>query len=120
MAVLVSTPYMDEAARCHRVALLHEGAIIAEGSPSELASGLEHEVYEVAGGDRDELYSLLADHRAVIAASPAGARLRVVVIAGQGAQLAAEVAPRGASLRRVLPDFEDLFLARIAQHEATS
>jgi len=34
--VLVSTSYMDEAERCHRIALLHRGAIVAEGTPEEI------------------------------------------------------------------------------------
>jgi ABC-2 type transport system ATP-binding protein len=34
--VLVSTSYMDEAERCHRIALLHGGNIVAEGSPEEI------------------------------------------------------------------------------------
>ena len=117
MAVLVSTPYMDEAGRCHRVALLHEGRIIAEGAPGELASRLEEEVYEVLGGDRESLHALLSTHSAVIAASPAGARLRLVVRRGAGGALGEELRPLGASLRAVLPDFEDLFLARIARDE---
>lgn len=37
MTLLVSTPYMDEAARCHRVGLLYTGELIAEGDPRELA-----------------------------------------------------------------------------------
>ncbi|NTX16937.1 ABC transporter ATP-binding protein [Myxococcus sp. CA056] len=37
MTLLVSTPYMDEAARCHRVGLLYAGELIAEGDPRELA-----------------------------------------------------------------------------------
>jgi ABC-2 type transport system ATP-binding protein len=37
MTLVVSTPYMDEAARCHRVGLLYAGALIAEGGPRELA-----------------------------------------------------------------------------------
>ncbi len=36
MAVLVSTAYMDEAARCHRVALLHRGRVLLQGEPSAL------------------------------------------------------------------------------------
>ncbi len=40
MAVLVSTPYMDEAERCHRVTLLHEGRVVAEGRPTELVAEL--------------------------------------------------------------------------------
>ena len=39
MAVLVSTPYMDEAERCHRVGLLHQGRLIDEGDPVALARG---------------------------------------------------------------------------------
>ncbi|XXF78784.1 ABC transporter ATP-binding protein [Myxococcaceae bacterium GXIMD 01537] len=37
MTLLVSTPYMDEASRCHRVGLLYAGELIAEGPPRELA-----------------------------------------------------------------------------------
>ena len=116
MAVMVSTPYMDEAARCHRVGLLHAGRMIAEGAPAALASSLEHEVYEVLGGDRELLHARLADDASVVAASPAGARLRVVVAPGRAGALCATLAPLGAQLRRVAPDFEDLFLARVAAH----
>lgn len=40
MGVLVSTPYMDEAERCHYVVLLHEGRIVERGTPSELMADL--------------------------------------------------------------------------------
>jgi len=36
MTVLLSTPYMDEAERCHRVALVHHGRLLLEGEPSAL------------------------------------------------------------------------------------
>jgi len=36
MTVLLSTPYMDEAERCHRVALVHEGRLLLAGQPREL------------------------------------------------------------------------------------
>ena len=36
MAVLVSTPYMDEPERCDRVALVHQGRVLAEGEPARL------------------------------------------------------------------------------------
>jgi ABC-2 type transport system ATP-binding protein len=36
MTVLVSTPYMDEAERCHRVGLVHRGRLLLEGPPAEL------------------------------------------------------------------------------------
>jgi ABC-2 type transport system ATP-binding protein len=118
MAVLVSTPYMDEASRCHRVSLMHEGVMIAEGAPARLASELEFEVLEITGGEREALHALLQRAPYVVAASPAGKRLRVVLRPGAKPELAASLAQLGASARTVSADFEDLFLARVASQEA--
>jgi len=41
LTILVATPYLDEAERCHRVALMHEGAIRQMGTPAELRGGLD-------------------------------------------------------------------------------
>jgi ABC-2 type transport system ATP-binding protein len=38
MTVLISTPYMDEAERCHRVALVHRGRVLVEGAPQSLVA----------------------------------------------------------------------------------
>lgn len=114
MAVVVSTPYMEEAERCHRVGLLHEGRFIAQGSPRDLTDALEYETYEVRGGDRSRLHAVLETHRAVVASSPAGASLRIVVAPGQAADVAEAIKPYGAALEKSQPDFEDLFLARVA------
>jgi ABC-2 type transport system ATP-binding protein len=120
MAVLISTPYMDEAARCHRVGLMHKGRIIATGAPHDLTRSLEHDVCEVRGGEREALHALLAKQPEVIAASPAGAKLRVVITPGGRAAVERSVGAHGASLHKVSPDFEDLFLARIASTEAAA
>ncbi len=52
------------------------------------------------------------------AASPAGATLRIVVTPGGAGAVAKALAELGARLEPAAPDFEDLFLARIAQGEA--
>lgn len=118
MAVLISTPYMDEAARCHRVGLMHEGRLIAEGGPGALTDALEHEVFELEGGDREALHAALSSLEGIVAASPAGARLRVVVTPERSADVQSQLSQLGARLRKVRPDFEDLFLARIASEAA--
>jgi ABC-2 type transport system ATP-binding protein len=41
MAVIISTPYMDEAERCHRVGLVHHGRMLLEGEPARLLAGFE-------------------------------------------------------------------------------
>jgi ABC-2 type transport system ATP-binding protein len=47
VAVILSTPYMDEAARCQRVGFMRQGRMIAEGTPSQLRSSLEGRIVEV-------------------------------------------------------------------------
>ncbi|HVG61813.1 MAG TPA: ABC transporter ATP-binding protein [Hyalangium sp.] len=59
MTLVVSTPYMDEAARCHRVGLLYAGEVIAEGAPRELAR--EH---GLAPGDFEAVFLELIRRRA--------------------------------------------------------
>jgi ABC-2 type transport system ATP-binding protein len=49
VAVILSTPYMDEAARCNRVGFMRNGRMIAEGTPSQLRSRLEGCIIEVRG-----------------------------------------------------------------------
>ncbi len=113
MAVLISTPYMDEAERCHRVGLIHEGALLLEGEPRNLIQELEGEAWEIVGGDREAVDQLLAGRREILASSPAGDRLRVVTTRTGGRALSAALVPLGATLKPTIPDFEDLFLARI-------
>ena len=55
VAVLVSTPYMDEAARCHRLGFMRLGKIILEGSPHSLNAALEGLILELRGGPRQVL-----------------------------------------------------------------
>ena len=65
MTVLVSTPYMDEAERCSRVALVHHGKAILVGEPGALIATFQDEAYEVRGGDRERLDERLAAYPAV-------------------------------------------------------
>ena len=75
MTVLLSTPYMDEAERCHRVGLIHHGRLLLDGEPRTLLAGLDDETYEVEGGEREQVDERLASLAEVHAASPAGSTL---------------------------------------------
>jgi ABC-2 type transport system ATP-binding protein len=118
MAVLVSTPYMDEAERCDRVGLAFRGRLLLEGEPGALLAGFDQESYEIAGGDRDRIESVLASLPAVRSVSPAGSRLRVDLLAGSRDEVATALAPFDAELRPVAPSFEDLFLSRLQREHA--
>lgn len=116
MAVLISTAYMDEVSRCHQVCLLHHGRVIAEGSPQSLVRGMTLPVFEVSGGEREALHAWFATQAGLVAVSPAGERLRIVVETEVLPSITSGVARLGASLKPVPADFEDVFLASIREH----
>jgi ABC-2 type transport system ATP-binding protein len=118
MAVLVSTPYMDEAERCDRVGLAHRGRLLLEGTPAELLAGFEEEAFEVSGGERDAVEGALAALGDVRAVSPAGSRLRVDLAPGARDRVAEALRPLGAALRPVAPGFEALFVSRLRRETA--
>jgi ABC-2 type transport system ATP-binding protein len=114
MGVLVSTPYMDEAARCDRVAFMHRGSVLADGAPAELVRSFEHEVIEVQTPDRAATDAFLDASPDVIALTPAGERVRAVVRAGALEQVRQTLEQQGAQCFPSRPDFEDLYLSLVA------
>jgi ABC-2 type transport system ATP-binding protein len=112
MAVFISTAYMDEAARCHEVCLLHEGKVIAQGPPRRLVNELDAKVFEVHGGVREQLDRLLIAAPGLIAMSPAGERLRVVVSVNDVPEFLKTVTQLGVTADVVTANFEDVFLAK--------
>ena len=59
ITILMATPYLDEAERCSRVALLHEGQLVALDTPAHLRASLPGIVMEVIAVDRDRATSVL-------------------------------------------------------------
>lgn len=118
MGVLLATPYMDEAARASRVALLARGRVIAEGEPTELVATFEHAVLDVAIAERATVDEALERDARVLGTTPAGPRLRAVVVAIAADDVTRELEAKGARVTRVKPDFEDLYLARVRDLEA--
>ena len=64
MTILLTTHYLDEAERlCERVAIVHEGRIVALDSPSALLAGLAREIVELrVGGDPEAALDALRSH----------------------------------------------------------
>jgi len=77
--ILVSTHYMDEAERCHRLAILAQGRLVAEGEPEKLMDELPLHVLEVQGSDTDAIRAVLHRHRAVVSVAQLGLRLHVLI-----------------------------------------
>ena len=78
-SILVSTHYMDEAERCHKLAILDTGIKRADGTPEELMQRMGAHVVEIASSNLRQLKRELLKLPQVISAAQLGARLRVLV-----------------------------------------
>lgn len=77
--ILVSTHYMDEAERCHGIAILESGIKRADGSPAQLMKELGAQVVEIDGENLRQLKKSLVAHPNVISAAQQGTHLRVLI-----------------------------------------
>lgn len=77
--ILVSTHYMDEAERCHRLAILDRGRIAAEGEPKQLARDIDATVLEIECPDLTAVRRVLSTVPAVRSIAQLGNRLHVLV-----------------------------------------
>ena len=76
--LLVSTHYMDEAERCHRLAILDQGRLVADGTPSELMANLPGMTLRVGSNKPRRLQQALASEPHVLGVAQIGASLRVL------------------------------------------
>src|SRR5262249_5367186 len=79
ITILLATPYLDEAERCHRVALMHDGRLHRTGTPAELRQGLGLERLEVRAANLRRAAMALARREAVVDVQRFGDRLDVMV-----------------------------------------
>jgi ABC-2 type transport system ATP-binding protein len=117
-AVLVSTPYMDEASRCTRIGFMSNGKIIREGSPSAMRAELDGRVLELIGSPREMLRQLVKENPLVQDVQTFGDRLHLRVqldAADQVIQwLQVHVPERGGTLELlcpIKPQLEDVFMS---------
>ncbi len=76
--LLVSTHLMDEAERCHRLAILDRGALVADGSPRELTSALQGRTLVVDAIDPRRAQRVIVDLPGVLSVAQVGSSLRVL------------------------------------------
>ncbi|WP_414040376.1 ATP-binding cassette domain-containing protein [Acidithiobacillus sp. M4-SHS-6] len=111
MTVLLSTAYMDEAERCQRVALLHEGRILASGRPEELAIGLPGQMFRVRGPSPSRIAQALGTAPGIVSAAVFGQSVHVLARDEKDFRQALERAGLGgAVVERMAPDLEDYFI----------
>lgn len=113
--ILVSTHYMDEAERCHGIAILEGGVKRADGSPAQLMKELGAQVIEISGDNLRQLKQTLVANERVISAAQQGTHLRVLIdekIANPREWLQREFLEvmNGRELNLVRPSLEDVFV----------
>ncbi|MBI5294063.1 MAG: ABC transporter ATP-binding protein [Chloroflexi bacterium] len=118
VSVIISTPYMDEASRCHRVGFMKLGRIIAEDTPSNLRARLAERVLELRGDPINTLRHIAHHDGDVEDVAAFGDKLHLRVKEGRARavieRLTGVIAAEGATLlelRLVPPTLEDVFIA---------
>jgi len=81
ITVLVSTPYMDEAERCHQVGILYNGKLLITGSPADLETQLPFTVLELKASSRRIMRQVIQETNGIFDWRPVGDRLRLSVTA---------------------------------------
>jgi ABC-2 type transport system ATP-binding protein len=117
LAVLICTPYMDEASRCSRVSFMRNGKIIQGGSPRQLRDLLRGRVMELSGSPTDLLAQIARVDPDVQDVQRFGNQLHLKVAPGQSeavqARLTKRIPAAGGRVERVeqiVPLLEDVFI----------
>ncbi len=120
ITILMSTPYLDEAERCTRVALLDRGRLMAVDTPGSLRSSLAGTMFEVVTTDVQQARAALARHG--IDAQVFGDRLHVWGAeknepADSPAALKEQLSMLlpGSRIRTITPSLEDVYIARMTE-----
>ena len=114
-SILVTTHYMDEAERCHKLAIMEAGKMRADGSPEELMQNMGVHIVEVKASGLRELKARLLEKEQIRSTAQLGIRLRVLIydsVADPISWLKQEFpALKHAELSIARPTLEDVFVS---------
>jgi len=120
LTIMVATPYLDEAERCNRVALMHLGKIRETGTPAELRQNLGMKRLEVRtenlGEAEEKLIEASAQRRVIADVQRFGDRLDVMVSEVEAGRRAVEESLQGVQLEEIQvgdPTLENTFVATL-------
>jgi ABC-2 type transport system ATP-binding protein len=112
--ILVSTHYMDEAERCHGLAILDRGVLVASGAPRTLMGALGGAIAEIEGDDLRAARAALEHQAFVLSVAQLGTRLRVLTASAdpaRDAQRALDAAGVNARAHPAAASLEDVFVS---------
>ena len=112
--VLVSTHYMDEAERCHQLAILETGHLRKRGTPAALMAELDARVVEISGDNLRQVKAQALQLPQVQSAAQQGLQLRVLLrraAANPAQELGALLGNHRLQIKTSRPSLEDVFVA---------
>ena len=113
--ILVTTHYMDEAERCHRLAIMEAGEIRADGEPEELMAQMGVNIVEVKADNLRELKEKVIRREEVRSAAQLGIRLRILIHQHieQPIEWLTQIFPEldGCEMNIARPSLEDVFVS---------
>jgi ABC-type multidrug transport system ATPase subunit len=117
ITIIVSTPYMDEADRCDRVALIQDGSILKVDKPSRIPGNYGSKLFAVSADKRYMLIQALRDHDLVESVNAFGDSVHITYIEDRidnDLALYLEGAGLGkVQIEEIQPGIEDTFLKLI-------
>ncbi len=122
--IVVSTPYMDEASRCDRVAMIHNGRILKMDTPENIIKGYSGKILAVTSRDRQKPKALLQDMPAVESLYSFGDALHISLRHTDSVtmELLKTRIEQGMEtpfqIKEIQPGFEDCFLQLMGQTDA--
>ncbi len=122
VTIFVSTAYLDEAERCSRIGLMHEGRLIALDAPRRIREGLDVPMIEVLTPDAQRLREAAKDMPDIRSISIYGDRAHVGLAGADAAPAVVKaIAARGIRVtgsRPILPSLEDAFIALVTASDS--
>ena len=80
ITIIVSTPYMDEAMRCDKVALIQSGKILAIDAPQKIRDGFSSKLFAVRSAEKYRLINALRNYQGILTAYPFGDSVHVTFL----------------------------------------
>lgn len=116
LSVIISTAYMDEAEKCARVYIMHEGKILKQGSPEQLKEIVSGQTWNIKPSElikaRTLQAQLLDNHVEIIDAVPKGEQVNFI---SRQKELLADTLPEGLKANTRPPELEDAFMMLLQQ-----
>lgn len=122
ITIVMSTPYLDEAERCSRVALINKGALMQVDTPGNMKHSMRGEVLEIVCDRVRDAFAILKNHPAVREVQAFGDRLNVIADNAARSMAAIEVALKAKDIRiggwrKIDPSLENVFISLLTHNE---